>query len=165
MWDPHSGVKFANNEPAQPCFRASQIYLFYQDHGGPGVQHVALAVPDLVTAVEELKVRGVPFVPTPDAYYDMLPQRLLALGINHVDEDIEKLRALGILVDGQANHRYLLQIFMKDAATMFKDTQAGPLFIELLQRKGDIGFGGGNFRALFEGIERQHQLEGRAPGG
>ncbi len=162
MIDPHSGLKFANNEPAQPCFKASQIYLFYQDHRGAGVQHVALGVRDLVSAVEELKSRGASFMPTPDAYYDMLPERLVDLGVNELDEDIDILRDLDILVDGQADHRYLLQIFMKDAATLFKDPQAGPLFIELIQRKGDEGFGHGNFRALFESIERQQQLEGRA---
>ena len=161
MADPDSGLKFANNEPAPPFFKASQIYLFYLDHHGAGVQHVALAVSDLLTAVEDLRSRGSLFMSTPGAYYDLLPERLAELGVNAVDEDIEKLRKLQILVDGQADHRYLLQIFMKDAATLFNDQQAGPLFIELLQRKGDNGFGGGNFRALFESIERQQEIEGR----
>jgi 4-hydroxyphenylpyruvate dioxygenase len=161
MRDPHSGLKFANNEPAQPFFKASQIYLFYLDHRGAGVQHLALAVSDLVTAVEGLRARGVQFMPTPAAYYEMLPKRLVELGVNQVEEDIEKLRRLEILVDGQADRHYMLQIFMKEAAALFKDPQAGPLFIELLQRKGDNGFGGGNFRALFDSIERQQQIEGR----
>jgi 4-hydroxyphenylpyruvate dioxygenase len=161
MWDPHSGLKFANNEPAQPFFKASQIYLFYLDHRGAGVQHVAFAVSDLVTAVEGLRERGVQFMPTPGTYYEMLPKRLIELGVNHVEEDIDKLRELEILVDGQRDRQYMLQIFMKEAAAMFKDPQAGPHFIELLQRKGDNGFGGGNFRALFESIERQQQTEGR----
>lgn len=161
MWDPGSGLKFANNEPAQPFFKSSQIYLFCLDHHGAGVQHVALAVSDLVRAVEGLRSRGVQFMPTPGSYYDLLPQRLVEQGINRVDEDIETLRRLEILVDGRADRRYLLQIFMKEAASLFKDPQAGPLFIELLQRKGDEGFGGGNFRALFESIERQQMVDGR----
>jgi 4-hydroxyphenylpyruvate dioxygenase len=161
MWDPHSGLKFANNEPAQPFFKASQIYLFYLDHRGAGVQHVALAVSDLLAAVDGMRERGVQFMPTPGAYYDMLPRRLIELGVNQVEEDINTLRKLEILVDGQADRRYMLQIFMKEAAALFKDPQAGPHFIELLQRKGDDGFGGGNFRALFESIERQQQTEGR----
>ena len=161
MWDPHSGLKFANNEPAQPFFKASQIYLFYLDHGGAGVQHVALAVSNLVTAVEGLRARGVQFMPTPGRYYDLLPARLNELGVNEVEEDVEQLRRLEILVDGQKDRSYMLQIFMKDAASLFNDPQAGPLFIELLQRKGDDGFGGGNFRALFESIERQQKSEGR----
>lgn len=161
MWDPHSGLKFANNEPSQPFFKASQIYLYYLDHRGAGVQHVAFAVADLIGAVKELRAAGAQFMPTPSAYYEMLPKRLAELGVNQIDEDIGQLQNCEILVDGQAERLYMLQIFMKDAATLFNDPQAGPLFIELLQRKGDNGFGGGNFRALFESIERQHQIDGR----
>jgi 4-hydroxyphenylpyruvate dioxygenase len=161
MWDPHSGLKFANNEPAQPNFKSSQIYLFYLDHRGAGVQHVALAVPDLLSTVETMRAAGAHFMPAPAAYYEMLPGRLAAVGVNRIDEDIGKLRELEILVDGQKDRSYLLQIFMKDAASLFKDPQAGPFFIELLQRKGDDGFGGGNFRALFESIELQQQIDGR----
>jgi 4-hydroxyphenylpyruvate dioxygenase len=161
MSDPGSGLKLANNEPLQPFFTSSQIYLFYLDHRGAGVQHVALAVPDLVAAVEGLRAQGVEFMPTPGTYYDMLPERLVELGVNHIDEDIDALRRGQILVDGQTNGRYMLQIFMREAASVFKDPEAGPLFIELLQRKGDDGFGGGNFRALFESIEREQQAKGR----
>jgi 4-hydroxyphenylpyruvate dioxygenase len=161
MWDPHSGLKFANNEPAQPHFTASQIYLFYRDHGGPGIQHIALAVSDLVATVETMRRAGAQFMPTPAAYYESLPGRLAQAGVNEIEEDIEKLRELGILVDGQKDRHYLLQIFMKDAAVFFKDPQAGPFFLELLQRKGDEGFGGGNFRALFESIELEQQDDGR----
>lgn len=157
MWDRQSGLKFANNEPAAPEFEASQIFMFCEDHHGPGVQHVALRVTDIMAAVKDLRARGVPFMPTPATYYDLLPERLLAMGINSIDEDLESLRHLEILVDGSAPSRYLLQIFMKEAADVFKDRQAGPLFLELLQRKGDNGFGAGNFRALFESIERQQQ--------
>jgi 4-hydroxyphenylpyruvate dioxygenase len=161
MWDPTSGLKFANNEPAQPFFKASQIYLFYLDHRGAGVQHVALAVSDLLAAVEGLRVRGVEFMSTPSAYYEMLPDHLRALGVNQIEEDIDQLRRLQVLVDGDKERQYMLQIFMKEAASLFNDPQAGPLVIELLQRKGDHGFGGGNFRALFESIERQQQIDGR----
>jgi len=161
MWDPSSGMKFANNEPAQPAFKASQIYVFCEDHRGAGVQHVAFGVSDLVAAVKGARDRGVAFMPTPPAYYDMLPNRLVELGVQRIEEDIAILQDLEILVDGQEAGRYMLQIFMREAAALFKDPQAGPLFIELLQRKGDLGFGGGNFRALFDSIERQQQTEGR----
>jgi 4-hydroxyphenylpyruvate dioxygenase len=161
MWDPESGIKFANNEPAAPFFKSSQIFLFCEDHRGPGVQHVALAVDDLLSAVQGLRAKGVEFMPTPATYYDMLPERLVELGIERIDEDISRLRELEILVDGDAQHKYLLQIFMREAAGVFKDPQAGPLFLELIQRKGDNGFGAGNFRALFESIERQQQTAGR----
>jgi 4-hydroxyphenylpyruvate dioxygenase len=105
---------------------------------------------------------GVEFMPTPDEYYRMLPERIAGNGIGSIDEDVQALHDLGILVDGSAAGQYLLQIFMREAASLFKDSQAGPLFIELIQRKGDNGFGGGNFRALFESIERQQQGDGRA---
>jgi len=161
MYDPESGVKFALNEPAAPCFEASQVYLFCHDHRGPGVQHVAFSVPDIRASVRELKRRGVGFVRTPWAYYDALPKRLIESGIGQIDEPLDELRDLEILVDGNAEHGYLLQIFMKDAAAQFGDRMAGPLFIELIQRRGDRGFGAGNFRALFESIEREQQGAGR----
>jgi 4-hydroxyphenylpyruvate dioxygenase len=155
MWDPESGVKFANNEPAAPAFKASQIYKFCEDNRGAGVQHLALTVDDLVGAVQGMRELGVQFMSTPRTYYDLLPQRLKDLGINRIEEDIDALRHLEILVDGNSPTHYLLQIFMRESATMFKDPQAGPLFLELIQRKGDKGFGTGNFRALFESIEMQ----------
>lgn len=162
MWDPQSGVKFANNEPMAPSFKASQVYLFCEDHRGPGIQHVALGVRDILGAVAGLREKGVKFMPIPASYYQMLPERLRGIGINALDEDLKALERLEILFDGSAPDRYLLQIFMREASALFADPQAGPLFIELIQRKGDRGFGGGNFRALFESIERQQQAEGRA---
>ena len=150
MWDPESGVKFANNEPAAPSYKASQIYLFCEDHRGPGVQHLALTVDDLIGAVQGMRELGVPFMPTPRTYYELLPQRLKDLGINQIEEEIDVLRRLEILVDGNSPTHYLLQIFMREAAKIFKDPQAGPLFLELIQRKGDKGFGAGNFRAVRE---------------
>ena len=161
MWDPVSGIKFANNEPAAPFFKSSQIYVFFEDHRGSGVQHVALAVDDIVSAVRNMRERGVDFMPTPHEYYDMMPEIINRQGIGRIDESIDDLRRLQILIDGNAANQYLLQILLRDAAGTFKDPQAGPLFLELIQRKGDQGFGAGNFRALFESIERQQQTEGR----
>ncbi|HSP81965.1 MAG TPA: 4-hydroxyphenylpyruvate dioxygenase [Myxococcaceae bacterium] len=163
MWDPASGAKFANNEPFRPFFKSSQINLFTEDHRGDGVQHLALVVKDILTAVKEMRERaGIDFMPTPGTYYDALPERIKELGIKEIDEDIDELRKLQVLVDGDKEHSYMLQIFMKDAASLYKDAHAGPFFYEIIQRKGDQGFGGGNFRALFESIERQQKTEGRA---
>ncbi|GAB4201286.1 MAG: 4-hydroxyphenylpyruvate dioxygenase [Sandaracinaceae bacterium] len=161
MWDPHSGVKFANNEPLRPFFKASQINLFYEDNAGDGIQHVALTVKDIVTAVRQLRDNGVEFMPTPGTYYDALPERLQRIGVQRIDEDIATLRELEILVDGEKEHAYMLQIFLKDSAGLYREPKAGPFFYEIIQRKGDRGFGGGNFRALFESIERQQRSEGR----
>lgn len=162
MWDPHSGVKFANNEPLRPHFTQSQINIFNEDHRGDGVQHLALSVGDIVSAVKAMREsKRVEFMPTPGSYYDVLPERIKKMGINEIDEEIETLRKLEILIDGDKNRSYLLQIFMKDAAGLYKEKEAGPFFYEIIQRKGDQGFGGGNFRALFESIERQQKTEAR----
>ncbi|HVG62227.1 MAG TPA: 4-hydroxyphenylpyruvate dioxygenase, partial [Hyalangium sp.] len=133
-----------------------------EDHRGDGVQHLALTVKDILTSVKDLRQNaGIQFMPTPGTYYDALPDRIKNLGIKKIDEDVKVLRDLEILVDGDKEHSYLLQIFMKDAASLYKDSAAGPFFYEIIQRKGDQGFGGGNFRALFESIERQQKAEGR----
>ena len=161
MWDPRSGVKFANNEPYRPNFKASQINVFHEDHRGDGVQHIALSVHDIVGSVRKLRQSGVEFMPTPGAYYDALPERLERVGIGKIDEEIAVLRELGILIDGHEPHNYLLQIFLKDSAGMYGSAEAGPFFYELIQRKGDQGFGAGNFRALFESIERKQQEDRR----
>jgi 4-hydroxyphenylpyruvate dioxygenase len=162
MWDPHSGFKFANNEPAPPFFEASQIFLFCEDHGGPGVQHVAIQTRDLIGAVNALRGTGVQFMPTPAAYYEQLHEHLTRIGVHSIDEEVQALKNLEILVDGSADHQYLMQIFLKEASQQFGDRTAGPFFLELIQRKGDYGFGAGNFRALFESIERTQKNEGRA---
>ncbi len=162
MYDPKSGVKFANNEPYRPFFKQSQINVFVEDHRGDGVQHLALVVRDIVGAVKDMRAaKGLQFMPTPGTYYDALPKRIEQLGIRQIDEDVKVLRDLEILVDGDKERSYLLQIFMKDAAALYKDEKAGPFFYEIIQRKGDQGFGGGNFRALFESIERQQKSAGR----
>jgi len=160
MWDRDSGVKFANNEPYRPHFRDSQINVFHEQHRGDGIQHLAIAVSDIVGAVKTLRERGVEFMPTPKRYYDMLPQRLADLGVGSIDEELAQLAELQILVDGDAKNSYLLQIFLKDSAEFHQSTQAGPFFYELIQRKGDSGFGAGNFRALFESIERHQRQAG-----
>jgi 4-hydroxyphenylpyruvate dioxygenase len=157
MWDPESGVKFATNEPLRPFFRDSQIAKFVDDNAGNGIQHVAFAVPSIIGTVEELKRRGVDFMETHPAYYKDLPERLAKLGLPNVKEELRVLEKLGILVDG-ANEKYMLQIFMREAAALYDESRAGPFFYEIIQRAGDPGFGYGNFRALFESIERaQHE--------
>ncbi len=162
MRDPRSGVKFANNEPWRPAFKSSQINIFHEDQRGDGVQHAALTVEDILTAVREMRARSVEFMPTPGSYYEMLPERLQQIGVGEIEEDVAKLRELQILVDGAAPGSYLLQIFLKDSAGLYHDPEAGPFFYEIIQRKGDAGFGAGNFRALFESIEREQQGSGRA---
>ena len=160
MWDPASNVKFANNEPARPFFKSSQINIFNEELRGDGVQHVALAIADIVAGVRGLRASGVSFMPTPGSYYDMLPERLKQNGIGEIDEDQAVLRELEILVDGDHHHAYMLQIFLKESAGLYGDPAAGPFFYEIIQRKGDRGFGAGNFRALFESIEREQQTAG-----
>jgi 4-hydroxyphenylpyruvate dioxygenase len=153
MWDPVSQVKFATNEPLRPHFRDSQIAKFVDDNNGSGVQHIAFAVDNILWSVEELKKRSVDFMETPKAYYLALPERLEKLGITNVKEEIAELERLQILVDG-AQGKYMLQIFLREAAALHDDVRAGPFFYEVIQRCGDEGFGYGNFRALFESIER-----------
>ncbi len=160
MWDPASNTKFANNEPSRPFFKASQINIFNEELRGDGVQHVALTVKDIVSAVRALRGNGVTFMPTPGTYYEMLPDRIQKSGIEKIDEDLSILRELEILVDGDHHHAYMLQIFLKEASGLYGDPKAGPFFYEIIQRKGDRGFGAGNFRALFESIEREQRERG-----
>ena len=162
MWDPESNTKFANNEPARPFFKSSQINIFNEELRGDGVQHVALTVKDILGAVRALRANGVTFMPTPGTYYDMLPERIAKSGIKQIDESIDTLCELEVLIDGDHHHAYMLQIFLKESAGLYGDAKAGPFFYEIIQRKGDRGFGAGNFRALFESIEREQRKEGRA---
>ena len=157
MWDPASQTKFANNEPARPFFKNSQINTFHEELRGDGVQHVALTVTDILAAVRGLREAGVTFMPTPGSYYDMLPERIARSGIDKIDEDIATLRELAVLIDGDHHHAYMLQIFLKESAGLYSDRNAGPFFYEIIQRKGDRGFRAGNFRALFESIEREQR--------
>lgn len=156
MWDPESGIKFANNEPAAPNYEASQIYTFCAANSGPGVQHVAFHVPKILPAVEGLRRSGIEFLGTPATYYDLLPQRMAQRKVSNIQEKADELRRLQILVDGQED-KYLLQIFMVEGGVLHRDPQAGPFFYEVIQRRGARGFGEGNFRALFEAIERDQQ--------
>ena len=112
---------------------------------------------DILGAVRGLRSGGVHFMPTPGSYYDMLPARIASSGIGQIDEDIETLRGLQVLIDGDHHHAYMLQIFLKESAGLYGDRDAGPFFYEIIQRKGDRGFGAGNFRALFESIEREQR--------
>ena len=160
MWDPESNTKFANNEPARPFFKSSQINIFNEELRGDGVQHVALTVKDILGAVRALRANGVTFMPTPGTYYDMLPDRIAKSGIKQIDESIDTLRELEVLIDGDHHHAYMLQIFLKESAGLYSDSKAGPFFYEIIQRKGDRGFGAGNFRALFESIERDQRERG-----
>jgi 4-hydroxyphenylpyruvate dioxygenase len=113
--------------------------------------------------VRGLRGAGVTFMPTPASYYEMLPARIARTGIEQIDEDLETLRELQILVDGDHHHAYMLQIFLKESAGLYGDPSAGPFFYEIIQRKGDRGFGAGNFRALFESIEREQQKASGTP--
>jgi 4-hydroxyphenylpyruvate dioxygenase len=153
MWDPESEIKFATNEPLRPHFRDSQIWKFVNDNAGAGIQHIAFGVTSIIPSVEILKKRGVEFMETPESYFRALPERLAKLGITNVKEELAELQRLQILVDGQ-NDKYMLQIFMREAASLYDESRAGPFFYEIIQRAGDKGFGYGNFRALFESIER-----------
>ena len=160
MWDPRSQLKFPINEPLQPFFKEGQINKFIEDNHGAGVQHIALAVENIMDAVAALQKRGIDFLHTPSNYYDSAPGRLADSGVrvSEIAHTMDDLKSLGILIDGSPVNNYLVQIFLKDAMTLYDEAAAGPFFFELIQRCGDQGFGGGNFRALFEAIERE-QLE------
>lgn len=140
-------VKFPINEPAEGKHK-SQIEEYLEYYDGAGVQHVALATNDIVATVNDLKSRGVEFLKVPSNYYDDLIER-----VGKIDEDVEPLKELGILVD-RDNEGYLLQIFTKPVE------DRPTLFFEIIQRKGAKSFGKGNFKALFEAIEREQELRG-----
>lgn len=140
-------IKFPINEPAAGK-KKSQIDEYLEFYGGPGVQHIACATDDIIHTVTELKKRGVEFLATPTSYYAELEGR-----VGKIDEPVDVLAQLGILVD-RDDEGYLLQIFTKPV-------QDRPtLFYEIIQRKGAKGFGKGNFKALFEAIEREQELRG-----
>tara|TARA_B110000285_G_C15116653_1_gene614502 strand:- start:724 stop:1890 length:1167 start_codon:yes stop_codon:yes gene_type:complete len=145
-------IKFPINEPAKGKKR-SQIEEYLYFYEGPGVQHIAVATDDILTTVSKLRARGVEFLSTPpDDYYRAVPQRLA--DHNHeLAEDIEKLKALGIMIDAD-EEGYLLQIFTKPVE------DRPTLFFEIIQRMGARGFGAGNFKALFESIEREQAKRG-----
>jgi 4-hydroxyphenylpyruvate dioxygenase len=142
-------VKFPLNEPALGKKR-SQIDEFLDFYGGPGAQHVALATSDIVTAVDTLRARGVEFLDTPGSYYT---DPALRARIGQVRVPIEELQRRGILVD-RDEEGYLLQIFTKPVG------DRPTVFFELIERHGSLGFGKGNFRALFEALEREQERRG-----
>ncbi|MCX8020533.1 MAG: 4-hydroxyphenylpyruvate dioxygenase [Chitinophagaceae bacterium] len=140
-------VKFPINEPAEGK-KKSQVEEYLEFYNGEGCQHIAMATNDIVKTVSALRSRGVEFLRVPSTYYDDLLNR-----VGPIDEDIEPLRELGILVD-RDDEGYLLQLFTKPV-------QDRPtLFFEIIQRKGAKSFGKGNFKALFEAIEREQALRG-----
>lgn len=155
MSDTSTGIRFASNEPLRPHFDASQVGIYCRQQRGPGIQHIAIEVDNIISAVRKLRERGVRFVRTDPGYYQRLESHLARQGVEHIDEDPRELAELEILADGQGPGRYLLQIFMEDGMKQgTKGWGKSPFFFELIQRKGDDGFGAGNFRALFEGVER-----------
>ncbi|MCP9491631.1 MAG: 4-hydroxyphenylpyruvate dioxygenase [Solirubrobacteraceae bacterium MAG38_C4-C5] len=147
MADGTGRIKLPVNEPA-PGRRRSQVDEFLEFNEGPGAQHIALTTRDIVATVEHLRVRGVTFLPTPDAYYDDLPAR-----VGPIDESLEDLHRLGILVD-RDDEGYLLQVFTRPLG------DRPTVFFEIIQRRGARGFGAGNFKALFEALEREQDRRG-----
>ncbi len=147
MSDESSAIKMPINEPA-PGRRKSQIEEYLDFYQGPGVQHIALITTDIVKTVRALKNNGVEFLQVPDSYYDALPGR-----VGRIDEAIDSIQTLGILAD-RDEEGYLLQIFTRPAE------DRPTLFFEVIQRKGSRGFGKGNFKALFEAIEREQARRG-----
>ncbi|MEO7724005.1 MAG: 4-hydroxyphenylpyruvate dioxygenase [Chthoniobacterales bacterium] len=140
-------VKFPINEPAEGK-KKSQVEEYLDFYDGEGVQHVAIATKDIVTTVTDLQSRGVEFLNIPTTYYDTVLDR-----VGPIDEDLQPLKRLGILVD-RDNEGYLLQIFTKPVE------DRPTLFFEIIQRKGAQSFGKGNFKALFEALEKEQDLRG-----
>lgn len=140
-------IKFPINEPAEGK-RKSQIAEYLEYYHGPGVQHIALYTKDIIQTVQDLKKKGVEFLLTPDTYYEDLHRR-----VGDIDEALDDLRKNGILVD-RDDEGYLLQVFTRPIV------DRPTLFFEIIQRKGARGFGEGNFKALFEAIEREQERRG-----
>ncbi|HEY2474658.1 MAG TPA: 4-hydroxyphenylpyruvate dioxygenase [Candidatus Cybelea sp.] len=147
MTDARHLVKFPINEPAQGK-KKSQIEEYLDFYRGAGVQHMAIRTEDIAETIRALKANGVEFLDTPDSYYDMLAER-----VGKIDEALETLRQLRILVD-RDDMGYMLQIFTKP----LQDRPT--VFFEIIQRKGSLSFGKGNFKALFVSIEREQEKRG-----
>jgi len=145
-------IKFPINEPAEGK-KKSQIEEYLDFYGGPGIQHIAIATDDIIKTVSELRSRGVEFLSAPPhAYYEAIPERL-GVHMDMMKEDLNEIEKLAIMVDAD-EEGYLLQIFTKPV-------QDRPtLFFEIIQRMGAKGFGAGNFKALFESIEREQEKRG-----
>lgn len=140
-------IKFPINEPAEGR-KKSQIEEYIDFYNGSGVQHIAIATDDIIATIRELKSRGVEFLYVPSSYYDDLLDR-----VGPIEEDLEPLKELGILID-RDDEGYLLQLFTKPVE------DRPTLFFEIIQRKGAKSFGKGNFKALFEAIEREQEARG-----
>ncbi|WP_435624634.1 4-hydroxyphenylpyruvate dioxygenase [Flagellimonas sp.] len=140
-------IKFPINEPAEGK-KKSQVEEYLDFYEGEGVQHIAVATDDIITTVKDLRSRGVEFLRVPDTYYEAVTDR-----VGKIDEDIAPLKELGILVD-RDDEGYLLQIFTRPVEPR------PTMFFEIIQRKGAQSFGKGNFKALFEAIEREQELRG-----
>ena len=144
MTSPDGKIRIPINESSDD---KSQIEEYLHDYKGEGIQHIALGASDIYRSVETLRGRGVAFQDTPETYYERIDNRMRGHG-----EDVERMQRDRILIDGDADHGLLLQIFTQNAI--------GPIFFELIQRKGNEGFGEGNFRALFESIEADQVRRG-----
>ncbi|KAF2710808.1 4-hydroxyphenylpyruvate dioxygenase [Pleomassaria siparia CBS 279.74] len=151
MASPNDVVKMPINEPAKGK-KQSQIEEYVDFYGGPGVQHIALRTDDIISAITALKARGVEFIKVPETYYEDMKLRLKRAGMQ-LNEDFETLKSLDILIDFDEGG-YLLQLFTKHL--MDRPT----VFIEIIQRNNFDGFGAGNFKSLFEAIEREQDLRG-----
>lgn len=144
MVSPCGRIRIPVNEPTEP---KSQIQEYLDLYHGEGIQHIALATDDIYSAVETLRAHGVTFLEVPDTYYEAVDQR-----VPGHREDLRRLRQERILIDGAPGQGLLLQIFTR--------TLIGPIFFEIIQRKGNESFGEGNFRALFEAMERDQAARG-----
>jgi len=144
MTSPDGKIRIPINESSDD---KSQIEEYLHDYKGEGIQHIALGSSNIYKSVEQLAAGGVAFQNTPDTYYERIDNRLKGHG-----EDVERMKRDKILIDGDEEHGLLLQIFTQNAI--------GPIFFELIQRKGNEGFGEGNFRALFESIEEDQIRRG-----
>ena len=146
MTSPTGLISIPINESSDP---KSQINEYLEIYDGEGVQHIALYTDDIYATIEVMHQQGVSFLDTPDTYYEMVDERIPGHG-----EDLERMRVNRILIDADVNEKdkQLLQIFTQ--------TCIGPIFFEVIQRKGNKGFGEGNFQALFESIERDQQRRG-----
>ena len=144
MTSPDGKIRIPINESSDD---KSQIEEYLHDYQGEGIQHIALGAGDIYQTVELLRGQGVAFQDTPETYYERIDNRLKGHG-----EDVARMQRDRILIDGDSEHGLLLQIFTQNAI--------GPIFFEIIQRKGNEGFGEGNFQALFEAIEREQMERG-----
>ena len=146
MTSPDGWVRIPINESSD---EKSQIVEYLEEYNGEGIQHIALFTDDIYSTVEKMREQGIDFLDTPETYYELIDERIP----NH-NEDVQKMKDLKLLIDAdeETRERLLLQIFTKNAI--------GPIFFEIIQRKGNEGFGEGNFTALFEAIERDQEKRG-----